>query len=83
MKKEAKIKEIEDKQSELKNEFKNIISQPINDESIKIAENRGSEIISESMSNDIILDILNWDDNTKLSKTGLKFKNNGKLGTNS
>ena len=73
--KKAKIEEIEKKQIELENEFRNIISQPLNDESIKKAETRGVDIISERIDNSIILDILNWDNDSKLSKIALKFKN--------
>ena len=75
MKKEEKIKEIEKRQTELKEQFSEIISQPISDKSIKDAETTGGDIISESINNNIMLDILNWDDDTKLSETALKFKN--------
>ena len=75
MKKEEKIKEIEKRQPELKEQFSEIISQPISDKSIKDAETTGVDIIYESINNDIMLDILNWDDDTKLSETALKFKN--------
>jgi hypothetical protein len=75
MKKEEKIKELEKRQTELKENFSEIISQPISDKSIKDAETIGVDIISESINNDIMLDILNWDDDTKLSDTALKFKN--------
>jgi nicotinate-nucleotide pyrophosphorylase len=75
MKKEEKIKELENRQSELKDKFSEIISQPITEDSIKEAETTGVDIISESINNDIMLDILNWDDDSKLSETALKFKN--------
>jgi len=75
MKKEEKIKELEKRQTELKEQFREIISQPISDDSIKDAETTGVDIISETMNNYIMLDILNWDDDTKLSDTALKFKN--------
>jgi putative N-acetylmannosamine-6-phosphate epimerase len=74
MKKEEKIKELEKRQTELKEQFREIISQPISDDSIKDAETTGVDIISETMNNYIMLDILNWDDDTKLSDTALKFK---------
>ncbi len=48
------IKELEMKQKELKEEFSEIISQPISKESIKKAETRGVDIISESLNNSII-----------------------------
>jgi hypothetical protein len=75
MKKEEKIKELENRQTELKDKFGKIISQPISDESIKEAETTGVDIISESINNDIMLDILNWDEDSKLSDAALKFKN--------
>ena len=75
MKKEEKIKELENRQTELKDKFGKIISQPISDESIKDAETTGVDIITESINNDIMLDILNWGDDSKLSETALKFKN--------
>ena len=75
MKKEEKIKELEKRQTELKEQFSEIISQPISDKSIKDVETTGVDIISESINNDIMLDILNWGDDTKLSETALKFKN--------
>ena len=75
MKKEEKIQELEKRQTELIEQFSGIISQPISDKSIKDAETTGVDIISEIISNDIMLDILNWDDDTKLSEAALKFKN--------
>jgi len=75
MKKEEKIKELENRQTELKDKFSEIILQPITEDSIKEAETTGVDIISESFNNDIMLDILNWDDDSKLSETALKFKN--------
>jgi hypothetical protein len=75
MKKEETIKKLEKRQTELKEQFNEIISQPISDNSIKDAETTGVDIISESINNGIMLDILNWDDDTKLSKTALEFKN--------
>ena len=75
MKKEEKIKELENRQTELKDKFGKIISQPISDESIREAETTGVDIMTESINNDIMLDILNWDDDSKLPDTALKFKN--------
>lgn len=74
MGKKGKIKELEIRQTELKDNFRKLILQPISDESISEVETTGVDIITESIHNDIMLDILNWDDNDKLSKSALKFK---------
>jgi len=68
------ITKLEDRQEVLKGEFHKIISQPISDDSIKEAETKGAEIISESIDNGIMLDILNWGNDSKLSDAALKFK---------
>lgn len=75
MEKENKIKELENRQIELKDSFCKLISQPISNQSIKEAETTGVDIITETINNNIMLDILNWDDDSKLSNTALKFKN--------
>lgn len=74
MEKEVKIDELENRQSELNDKFRDIISQPITDDSIHYVETIGVGIISEMIDNYIMLDILNWCDDSKLSETALKFK---------
>lgn len=70
----VKFTEIENRQRELINNFDDIISQPICKKSIKEAETTGVKIMTEFINNSIILDILNWDDETKLSQIAINFK---------
>jgi hypothetical protein len=52
-----------------------LISKPINEDSIKEAEEIGPEIISESIDNQIILDLLYWDEYPdKLSKSTREWR---------
>lgn len=73
--KEEKIKELEAIQAELQKRFESLISKPITEKTIEEAKTIGVDIISDSINNNIMLDILNWDDDTKLSEMALRYKN--------
>lgn len=73
MKKEE-IERLENIRFQLQNELTEIISKPISNESIREAKTIGSKIIGDIIGNEIMLDILNWEDDSKLSETALKSK---------
>ena len=75
MKEIEKITELENLQTELISKFRELLYLPINDDTIKKAESDGVEIISEYLRNQIVLDIMNWNDDSKLSETALNIKN--------
>lgn len=73
MKKEE-IERLENIKFQLESELTELISKPISNESIEEAKTIGSKIIGDIIDNEVMLDILNWEDDSKLSETALRFK---------
>ena len=72
--KQEKIDELEEKRKVIFKKFKDIINQPLTSDSIDKAKTTGVEILGEIVNSGIMQDIKNWDDDSKLSDTALKFK---------